>query len=141
MDDSEDAYQRFLARPRNDPSMWVMAWDGDRCAGAVQLELDRDPEPDGEPVLGWLARVWVRRPWRRRGLGRALIGRSLVVLRDRGAHGAQLHVDVDNEQGALDLYTGAGFVVESESLSWRKPWPVPVPVPDGEPTALAWRRR
>lgn len=141
VDGSEDAFQRFLAMPRRDPGLWVMAWDGDACAGAVQLEIDVDPAEATAPLLGWLARVWVRRPWRRRGLGRALIGRSLVLLRDRGAHGAQLHVDVDNEQGALDLYTSAGFAVDSEALSWRKAWPVPVPLPDGEPTALTWRRR
>jgi ribosomal protein S18 acetylase RimI-like enzyme len=141
VDDSPEAYQRFIGRSNLDPGLWVMAWDGDACAGAIQLEIDRDPAAGGEPVLGWLGRVWVRRPWRNRGLARALVGRSLLVLRERGVHGAQLYVDVDNAQGAPGLYTRAGFVVESESLAWRKAWPVPVAVPDGEPTALTWRRR
>ena len=140
-DGSEIAFQRFLGRPGLDPSLWVMAWDGDECAGAVELEIDPKADAASGPVLGWLARVWVRRPWRKRGLARALMGRSLIVLRERGADGAQLYVDVDNAQGALDLYTGAGFTIESEAVAWRKPWPVPVPLPDGTQGSLGWRRR
>jgi hypothetical protein len=54
---------------------------------------------------------------------------------------AQLGVDVDNDNRALDLYTKAGFVVHQEETAWSKPWPLPVPLSDGEPTALTWRRR
>jgi hypothetical protein len=54
---------------------------------------------------------------------------------------AQLGVDVDNDNRALDLYTKSGFVVHQEETAWSKPWPEPVPLPDGEPTALSWRRR
>ena len=90
---------------------------------------------------GWLDSVFVRRPWRSRGLAKALIGRALVVLRTRGMTSAQLGVDVDNVNRALDLYTGAGFAVARTESAWRKPWPEPVPVPDGESALTGWRRR
>ena len=34
-DGSEDNFQRFLAKPAFDPTLWVIAWDGDEVAGGV----------------------------------------------------------------------------------------------------------
>jgi ribosomal protein S18 acetylase RimI-like enzyme len=64
--------------------------------------------------------VFTRRPWRRRGLATALIARSLVVLRERGMTSAALGVDAANASGALGLYEGLGFAVDTRASAWRK---------------------
>ena len=119
-DNSEEAFEDWLAEPTLDPSLFVVAWDGDEIAGAV-LNVVNPAENEllGEQ-RGWLDSVFVRRPWRRRGLGAALVARSLEVLRDRGMTSAILGVDAENPMGALGLYERAGFVEISREAAWRK---------------------
>jgi mycothiol synthase len=141
VDASPEALERWRGNPNFDPSLWAVAWAGDQVAGGVLGLVDPEENEEHDYLRGWLDSVFVRRPWRRRGLANALIGRCLVTLRERGMTSAQLGVDVDNDNRALDLYTKAGFVVHQEETAWSKPWPLPVPLSDGEPTALTWRRR
>lgn len=119
-DNSEEAFEDWLQEPTLDPSLFVVAWDGDEIAGAV-LNVVNPAENEllGEQ-RGWLDSVFVRRPWRRRGLGAALVARSLEVLRDRGMTSAILGVDAENPMGALGLYERAGFVEISREAAWRK---------------------
>jgi mycothiol synthase len=124
VDESDAAYERWRGHPHWDPSLWMVAWDGDQVAGAVLNKIDPDENGEHGYLRGWLDSVFVRRPWRQRGLGGALIGRSLMLLRERGMTSAQLGVDVDNVNRALSLYTGAGFAVHQSETVWRKPWPV-----------------
>jgi mycothiol synthase len=120
-DASEENLQRFLDSPEFDPSLWVIAWDGDEIAGGVINSIyPAENEALGVP-RGWLDSVFTRRPWRRRGLARALIARSLALLRERGMERAVLGVDADNPSGALGLYENAGFAVEERQTAWRKP--------------------
>lgn len=120
-DDSPQAFQRFLDMPEFDPRLWIIAFDGDQIAGGV-LNTIYPEENEGLGVKrGWLDSVFTRRPWRRRGLARALIARSLAALRERGMTSAILGVDADNPTGALGLYEGIGFAVESRYTAWRKP--------------------
>jgi ribosomal protein S18 acetylase RimI-like enzyme len=94
---------------------------GDQIAGGV-LNTIYPEENEGLGLKrGWLDSVFTRRPWRRRGLARALIARSLAALRERGMTSAILGVDADNPTGALGLYEGIGFAVESRYTAWRKP--------------------
>jgi len=55
---------------------------------------------------------------RGKGLGGAILDAALVVLRNRGATGISLEVDVDNP-AALALYRSRGFVEESRVDYWR----------------------
>jgi mycothiol synthase len=120
-DESEAAMHRFIDAPHVDPSLWVIAWDGDEIAGGVNNSI-REEENEALGIRrGWLDSVFTRRPWRRRGLARALIGRSMVLLRERGMTSAALGVDADNPNGALGLYERAGFAIEDRFTSWRKP--------------------
>lgn len=120
-DESEAAMRRFLEAPDADPSLWLIAWDGDRVAGGV-INAIHPAENEALGVRrGWLDSVFTRRPWRRRGLARALIARSLLLLRERGMQGAALGVDADNEQRALRLYEEAGFAVHDRFVAFRKP--------------------
>jgi GNAT superfamily N-acetyltransferase len=120
-DESPEAMQRLLADPDTDPSLWVIAWDGDEVAGGIWNEIVPDENAELGIRRGWLASVFTRRPWRGRGLARALIGRSLALLRERGMTSAALGVDADNPTGALGLYEVAGFTVHDRSSAMRKP--------------------
>jgi ribosomal protein S18 acetylase RimI-like enzyme len=120
-DDSPAAFRRFIEMPEADPSLWIVAWDGDEIAGGVINTIYPDENTSLGVQRGWLDSVFTRRAWRRRGLARALIARSLVALRDRGMTAAILGVDADNPQDALGLYESAGFAVESRATAWRKP--------------------
>lgn len=115
------AFEEWIADPNSDPSLYVVAWDGDEIAGAVINAL---PLAENEALgrrRGWLESVFVRRPWRRRGLAQAIVARSLIVLRDRGMDHAMLGVDADNPTGAVGVYERAGFVVAKRSAAYRKP--------------------
>ncbi|HYX11289.1 MAG TPA: GNAT family N-acetyltransferase, partial [Candidatus Acidoferrum sp.] len=99
VDDSEEAFLSFVDDPSTDPSLWVVAFDGDEVAGAVLNGIHQGH--DGQTGEGWLDSVFTRRPWRRRGLARALIVRSLARLRERGVATAALGVDSENANQAL----------------------------------------
>ena len=119
-DGSEAVFQRWMASPSTDLSLWVVAFDGDEVAGGIINSIDAQENAALGLNRGWLASVFTRRPWRRRGLARALVARSLVRLRERGATAAALGVDADNPSGALGLYEEAGFAVTYRSTAWRK---------------------
>lgn len=120
-DTSDAALQRYLDAPDNDPSLWVIAFDGDEIAGGVINTIYAEENRALGKRRGWLDSVFTRRPWRRRGLARALIARSLVVLRDRGMTSAMLGVDAENPSGALGLYESVGFATVKRFTAWRKP--------------------
>ncbi len=120
-DESEEAMHRFFDQPDNDPSLWIIAWDGGEVAGGVINGISPEENEALGIQRGWLHSVFTRRPWRRRGLARSLIAKSMIVLRDRGMTSAALGVDADNPLGALGLYEAAGFEVHERFNAWRKP--------------------
>ena len=122
-DGSEHRFNQWKSDPKFDPSLFVVAWDGDEIAGGVVNNINETENAAFNRRRGWLQSVFVRRPWRRRGLGKAVVLRSLQVLRDRDMTSAGLGVDADNPTGALGLYTGTGFEVEFRSTAYRKPMP------------------
>lgn len=120
-DASEATFQQWLRDPNFDPSLFVIAWDGDEIAGGVINAIDPEENEALHRKRGLLDSVFVRRPWRRRGLASALVGRSLALLRDRGMTSALLGVDADNPTGALGVYERAGFEVDLRSSAYHKP--------------------
>jgi mycothiol synthase len=114
-------WDEYLAIPEMDPSLWVVAWDGDEIAGAaLNVIWGVDNEAFGRERF-WVESLSVRRPWRRRGLGRALLAASLRLLRGRGMTSAALDVDASNLSGALGLYERSGFEVVKRTVVYRKP--------------------
>ena len=120
-DGSDDNYKRFLERPGFDPTMWVIAWDGDEVAGGVVNAIEAEENDALGVKRGWLHSVFTRRQWRKRGLANALIARSLAIIKERGMDTGILGVDADNPNGALGLYERNGFVVAERSTAWRRP--------------------
>ncbi len=95
---------KHFERYRFDPSLWLVAWDGDRIAGQVVARpLDRETYIDG---------LSVGKPWRGRGLGRALLVEEFRLLAARGHTLVRLFVHADNATGAQHVYERAGMRVE-----------------------------
>ncbi|HUP54380.1 MAG TPA: GNAT family N-acetyltransferase, partial [Methylomirabilota bacterium] len=122
---------QFLKDPDHDPSLWLVAWDGDEIAGAVLGKIDPAEHAHHGRERGIVDEVFTRRAWRRRGLARALVARTLVRLRDHGMTSAYLGVDGLNPNQAMTLYSSLGFERSSMSIDWTKPLPewtgVPAP--------------
>ena len=119
----EADWQRFLTDPKEDPSLWVVAFDGDEIAGAVLGKIDPAENAHHARERGICDSVFTRSAWRRRGLARALLARTLVRLRDHGMTSAYLGVDALNPNQAMTLYSSIGFEISSTSIDWTKPLP------------------
>jgi mycothiol synthase len=98
-----------------DPTLWLLAWDGDEVAG---LSLNFS-ERSGDPGYGWVGTVGVRPAWRRRGIAEALLHRSFAALHARGYRTIRLSVDAENATGATRLYERAGMSVLRQSNTWE----------------------
>jgi len=46
-DGSEDNYKRFLERPNLDPTLWIIAWDGNEVAGGVVNAIEAEENESG----------------------------------------------------------------------------------------------
>lgn len=120
---TEEDWEASLEDPLDDPSLWLIAFDGGEVAGGVHGRIDPAENAHHGRERGIVAAVYTRRPWRRRGLARALIARCLIRLRDRGMTSAYLGVDGLNPNQATDLYTSLRFEVASTSYDWTKRLP------------------
>jgi mycothiol synthase len=120
-DASDASFESWLADPDFDPSLFVVAFDGNEIAGAVANAISQHENEQLGRARGLLDSVFTRRRWRGRGLAGALVARSLVLLRERGMTSAMLGVDADNPTGALSVYERAGFAVDLRSTAYRKP--------------------
>jgi mycothiol synthase len=99
-----------------DPSLWLVAREGDQVAG---VSLCR-PFAPGRPGVGWVRVLAVRRPWRRRGLALALLHHSFGAFWERGTRSVGLGVDGENLTGAVRLYEKAGMHVEHRMDNYEK---------------------
>jgi mycothiol synthase len=120
-DASDESFERWLEEPDYDPSLFLVAWDGDQIAGGVTNVINQRENAEFGRLRGLLDSVFVRRAWRGRGLGYAMVMRSLELLREQGMTSAWLGVDAENPTGALRLYEKAGFAVDSRASAFRKP--------------------
>ena len=122
VDTSDVAFGRWVDESDFDPSLHVVAFDGDEIAGASINAIYPEANRTLGVERGWLDSVFTRRPWRRRGLARALVARSLTLLRERGMTEAILGVDAGNETGALGVYETNGFTVAERFTAYRRPF-------------------
>jgi mycothiol synthase len=118
---TENDVQHWMSDRAFDPSLWVVAWDGDQVAGGVLGYLDQAENDAHGRKRGYTECIWVRRPWRRRGLARALLVRSIAMFVEMGMEETALGVDTQNPHGALRLYESVGYQVERRHTTYRKP--------------------
>jgi mycothiol synthase len=95
-----------------DPTLWMIAWDGDQIAGFSQNRYRMG--------IGWIGTLGVRRPWRKHGLGYALLIHSFGEFYKRGTKTIGLGVDAENPTGATRLYKKAGMHAASEFVLYEK---------------------
>jgi mycothiol synthase len=108
-------YARWIARTEGsdfDPSLWLLAEDGDQLAGVALCSR--------RPDTGWVNTLAVRRPWRRRGLGEALLRQAFRELYRRGDRVVGLGVDAQSLTGATRLYERAGMRIMMQAARYQK---------------------
>ncbi len=108
----EEWWHRKFGKPDFDPTLWMIAWDGDQIAGFSQNRYRMG--------IGWIGTLGVRRAWRKRGLGLALLTHSFREFHSRGTTTVGLGVDASNPTGATRLYQEAGMYVASEFVTFEK---------------------
>jgi mycothiol synthase len=108
----EEWLAHWMASATYDPSLWLVALEGDEIVGALLANVT-----DGR---GWIGDLAVRDAWRRRGIGEALLRAAFVRLRDRGVVTVMLNVDRDNTTGATRLYERAGMRLRRRWLVMAK---------------------
>lgn len=113
-------YDRWLAFPHFDPSLWRVAWEGDEVVGQVLSFIDAADNAAQGRLRGYTENIAVRRPWRRRGLARALLVRSLHALRERGMQEAALTVHTENPNAAYRLYASVGFRPDGRTTAYQR---------------------
>jgi mycothiol synthase len=112
----EQWQQQVLNRLGQDPSLWLIAYDGDQVAGIC---LNR-PYGADDQQLAWVGSLGVRRNWRKHGLGFALLMHSFALFRSRGFTRAGLNVDGSSLTNAVALYERAGMRIYKRALAYRK---------------------
>jgi ribosomal protein S18 acetylase RimI-like enzyme len=117
----EQEFENMMKDPLVDPSLWMVAWDGDQVAGSILNFINHDFNKRTGRKLGYTESISVRRPWRRKGLARALLARSMEMFKKMGMTQTALGVDTQNPSGALQLYESMGYKVISQSTVYRKP--------------------
>ena len=101
-----------FGNPNFDPTLWMIAWDGNEVAGFSQNRFRKG--------IGWIGTIAVRRPWRGKGLGIALMRHTFGEFYRRGTPTISLGVDSANLTGATRLYKRAGMYVAGEFALYEK---------------------
>lgn len=111
-DRTYEEWSEKFSNPNFDPTLWMIAWDGNELAGFSQNRLRQG--------IGWIGTIGVRRPWRKKGLGLALLHHSFGEFYKRGTTTIGLGVDSTNLTGATELYQRAGMYVAAEFALYEK---------------------
>lgn len=117
----EKDWARFTGDPNQDPSLWKVAWYGDRIVGQVRSYINYDANAAYGRLRGYTEDISTARDWRGKGIAGALICESLRELKARGLDEAGLGVHVENQTGAFQLYEGLGFRVTTSGATYQRP--------------------
>ncbi|HVN54764.1 MAG TPA: GNAT family N-acetyltransferase [Anaerolineaceae bacterium] len=98
----------------------VLLWEKDQLVGGCINEMGMQAREKFRRNLGWIDLVFVRKPWRKRGLGSLLIAAALRKAADLGHDLVGLNVDADNQTGAVELYSKAGFQIHTTSVIFQR---------------------
>jgi mycothiol synthase len=113
-----DVDDEYAESENCDPSLWCVAWAGDKIAGIAIHHVDwataRTP---------WLA---VMPEFRRRGIGKALLVEGLRRMRERGASRAIIFTNLENPDRPVTLYESVGYRITQRLPRYRKPVQIPM---------------
>ena len=107
-----DEWSKRFINQNFDPTLWMVAWDGNELAGFSQNRFRQG--------IGWVGTIGVRRPWRNKGLGLALLRHTFGEFYKRGTTVIGLGVDSTNLTGATRIYERAGMLVAGEFALYEK---------------------
>lgn len=122
---TESDYRRYLEDPHFDPSLWQVAWAGDRVVGQVRTFVDEEENDEFDRQRAYTEDISTAREWRKRGIATALITASLLDLRRRGFTEAALGVHTENPTGALRVYESLGYEIREMHATYRKEMSLP----------------
>jgi mycothiol synthase len=104
--------EEHVTSPSYDPSLWLLARDGDVPIGAVTASAGDDG--------GWVDWLAVLATHRGRGIGPAMLRRSFATFASRGLRRAMVNVDAENVTGATAVYERAGMRVVNAWDLWER---------------------
>jgi GNAT superfamily N-acetyltransferase len=121
VEQTDEDFERFLAWPYHDPTLWKIAWDDEGVAGQVKSFINTAENDAHGRTRGWTEAISTSRRWRRRGVAKALIVESIRELAARGMTEVALGVHTENPNGAYQLYESLGYEVIQTWTTYRKP--------------------
>ena len=108
-------YEEFLVEIADDdfdPSLWIVAIEGDEPVGVLDGEAHSD--------RGWIVELGVLRSHRGRRIATAMLREALAEFERRGLPRVRLNVDSDNLTGAVSLYERIGIKVVTSYDLWAR---------------------
>jgi mycothiol synthase len=99
--------------PRFDPTLWLLAKEGEEPVGALTASLWGD--------RGWVDYLAVLASHRGRGVGAALLQHSFSMLARPGVQRVLVNVDAENPTGATALYERVGMRIVKRWDLWERP--------------------
>jgi GNAT superfamily N-acetyltransferase len=118
--DFETGFRRFRHwvqnDPKHDPSLWVLALDGEQIIGLALGEAQSGEDPD----KGFIGAFDVRREYRYPGVKKALLRHSFRAYWKRGQRKVGLRVDVDPMTASTRFFEKIGMAVERTSVYYEK---------------------
>ncbi len=118
---AEEHWLQFRDDPIADPTMWKVAWAGDRIVGSIRSYINEEENETLGRLRGYTEHISTHRDWRGRGLASALLALSLREVRDRGMTEAALGVDTENPANAFGIYERHGFQLTAYEAVLDKP--------------------
>lgn len=106
---TEEHWVQFRDEPISDPTLWKIAWVGDRIVGSIRSFINHEENETLGRLRGYTEHISTHADWRGRGLASALLALSLREVRDRGMTEAALGVDTENPANAFAIYERLGF--------------------------------
>lgn len=116
-DNIVERFQEWIdSKPDFDPTLWLLAMDGEEIAGICLCSRERHEYPGA----AWVNVLGVRRSWRRQGLALAMLHHAFGVFYREGKERVGLGVDSSSLTGATRLYEKAGMTVVKEDDAYEK---------------------
>jgi len=110
---------RYFAGDRREPAEVLIAWEGDRPVGFVELSIRNVVDGCETGRVGYLEGWYVVPDRRRRGVGRALVDAGQAWARRQGCTEFGSDAAIDND-ASITAHRALGFEETSRGVTFRK---------------------